>query len=324
MCPPKNATFPAALIAAMLLCVTEPHSHATLLVYDNFNNNSTGNLTGQTTTGFGLTGTYSMNGNQSNQSFTVTSGGLPFSTLSSSLGNSVVATSLAGGGADSNVGLSLGTAMTGTLYSSYLINITVQNTSPAALAETRIATNSTDNGGASRFRLMADSLTSNVATPTVGYDGTPISGSTNLSINTTYLMVGRFTNVGISLSAGTPGQATLFAMTAAQYNSFIAGGGNDAYLDGATVGTGNNQITATATDAAVTSGTFSFAPGNFYQTGIIGSVGTETFTYDEVRFGTTLQDVTTPTPEPTSALLAVCGVTLLLTRRQRGHATRER
>jgi hypothetical protein len=156
-----------------------------------------------------------------------------------------------------------------------------------------------------------------VITPGVSYDSSSVV-SGNLLIDTTYMMIGRYTNVGTALSDTTTGVATMFALTADQWDSFVAGGGDDAYLDNAIVGTGVGTISATAT-ATVTSGTFSFANGDFVQTVVAASgSGTETFLFDNMLYGTTLADVA-PIPEPSSyALLMGLSVgALLVTRRRR-------
>jgi hypothetical protein len=123
-------------------------------------------------------------------------------------------------------------------------------------------------------------------------------------------MIGRFTRVGSGLTSGSPGVGTVFALTLAQYGSFLAGGATDSYLDTTAVGTASNQISARISDS-VTSGTFSLATGNYTH---FVSVG-ESLTFDELRFGSKLADVT-PVPEPSAGILVLGGFAVLLVLRR--------
>jgi len=204
---------------------------------------------------------------------------------------------------------------TGTLYTSHLVNLSARGGGAADGAQVRVANN--DTSGGDRFNLQADSRASstNVA---VNYNGST-SGVTNsgnsLVLDTTYLLIGRFTNVGNELTVGNPGVATVYALTAAQFESFKAGGGDDAYLDAATVGTGASDLTARVSDAALVTGTFNFNTGNFYALVAVNDTGA----FDEVRYGSTVADVT-PVPEPGLTLLALAGLPLLARRRAAGRA----
>ncbi len=317
----KNTLVTGFVIAATFFAATS--IQAALLVSENYDSKSVGNLIGQDSTlgSTGLSGNYTRNGVDGGQTMNVVAGGLAFSTYSTTSGNSLIATSTAAGGGSNGsgfvavAGLSLAASHTGTLYSSYLINFSTLSTGAGA-ASTRITSSSGATSGAARFNLRAEAATNSVITPGVSYGGaaTGFSG-TNLAIDTTYMVIGRFTNVGTDLS-GADGVASLFALTAAQWDSFTLAGSTDAYLDGASVGTGSGQISAMATDT-VTAGTFSFANGNFVQTVMSTSKsGTQTYQFDNMLFGTTLADVAV-IPEASTILLGVLGALALFLFRRR-------
>ncbi|WFB35224.1 hypothetical protein P3T73_13745 [Kiritimatiellota bacterium B12222] len=310
------------VIAGTLLAASS--IQAAILVSENYDSKATGTLanssSGQDASlgSIGLTGDYDFNGDGAGQNLNVVAGGLAFSTYSSASGNSLQATSFGtkGTGGVAVAQLSLAADYTGTLYSSYLINFS-SIASGSGAGYTRITSTSGATSGASRLSLRADAATNNVITPGVSYDNSSVvDGMNNLAIDTTYMMIGRYTNVGTALSGSTEGVATMFALTADQWDSFIAGGGDDAYLDGASVGTGSGQISAWAEDTA-TAGTFSFANGDFVQTVVAASSsGTETFRIDNMLYGTSLADVAV-IPEPSTVLLGVIGALALLICRRR-------
>jgi hypothetical protein len=319
----KNPLATSCVIAGTLLAATS--IQAAVLVSENYDSKEIGTLANSTSGqdsslgSIGLTGDYDFNGDGAGQSFNVVAGGLAFSTYSSASGNSLQATSFGskGTGGVAVAQLSLAADYTGTLYSSYLINFS-SIAEGAGAGYTRITSTSGATSGASRLSLRADAATDDVITPGVSYDSSSVVAETDLLIDTTYMIIGRYTNVGTALSDTTTGVATMFALTADQWDSFIAGGGDDAYLDNATVGTGVGNISAMVTDT-VTSGTFSFADGDFVQTVVAASSsGTETFLFDNMLYGTSLADVAV-VPEPSSyALLMGLSVgALLVTRRRR-------
>ena len=75
----------------------------------------------------------------------------------------------------------------------------------------------------------------------------------------------------------------------------------------------SGALTAKATDASPEfTGTFNFITGNFQQFVSVTNSGS----FDEVRYGSTLADVA-PIPEPGSAAMLLCGSGLLALRRRR-------
>lgn len=312
------------VIAATLLAATS--IQAAVLVSENYDSKTSGiSLIGQDSAlgSTGLTGNYSFNGAGlgTSQTYTVVAGGLAFSTYSTTSGNSLQATS-SNTGATAVAGISLGASYTGTLYSSYLINFSALSTS-GGFSSTRITSSSTAVGTASRFGLGADTGVNSAINPGIAYDNATTASGTNLVIDTTYMMIGRFTNVGTALSGSTEGVATMFALTAAQWDSFVAAGGTDVYLDEASVGTGDGNISARVADTAVTTGTYSFAnTGNYIQTVMSASTtgSTQTYKLDNMLYGTSLADVAVaPIPEPASAALigALGALTFVVLRRRR-------
>jgi hypothetical protein len=208
--------------------------------------------------------------------------------------------------------LTIASPYVGTLWGSYLINLSTMGGALGNGAEVRLSDN--DSTGGVRFRAEADSRNGVTLSNTLsmGYDSTMVDATTSLATGTTYIILSRMTNVGVALSAGTTGVGTLFALTAAQFNAMKAAPDAEAFLDTAAIGTGNSQITARIADTAVTTGTFSFAAGNrmqFVQVADAGQV-------DEIRYGATLLDVT-PVPEPGIGALLVAGLAGLTGRRRR-------
>jgi hypothetical protein len=139
--------------------------------------------------------------------------------------------------------------------------------------------------------------------PGVAVTGAGTAATIGLAANTTYLMVANFT--GTTDNNYTSG--TMWVLTEAGFNSFIADGGDLAAL--------NTHAFATATNAG---GTASLDAGsdhfNFFN--FAGNLATPTVVvYDEYRLGTTLADVT-PIPEPASLALLGIGGALMLSRRR--------
>lgn len=211
--------------------------------------------------------------------------------------------------------LDLTESYTGTLWMSYLVNLTSRGGTPQDGIALRVTNDNASAGD--RFDLMAD--TRNTSTNAgVGYEGgrtEATNSGVSLTLGTTYLLIGSFANVGIGLTdspTGT-GVGTMYALTAAQFASFQAAGGTESYLNTTATGTGAAQITARISDAALITGTYNFRDIDYASMVSVNGAGT----FDELRYGTTLNDVTT-IPEPgTATLLAAAGLGFLATRRRR-------
>jgi hypothetical protein len=298
-----------ALLCALLLGV--PVARAELLVYEGFNGYGTGNLIGKQINAntMGLDTATNWATTQPG-ALTLQATSLTFDPSFITSGGSVTF------GTTTTVGaakLSLTGDYAGTLWMSYLVNLTARGGNASDGIALRV-TNDNASGG-DRFDLMADTRNSSTNAG-VGYDGgtaNSTNSGVNLTLGTTYLLIGSFTNVGVGLTVGNPGVGTMYALTAAQFASFQAAGGTESYLTTTAIGTGAGQVTARISDAAVTTGTFNFRSTDFASMVAVNGTGT----FDELRYGTTLNDVTT-IPEPgTATLLAIAGLGTLATRRRR-------
>jgi hypothetical protein len=295
------------------MTVVAPVSRADLLVYESFSGYTAGALNGQTATGTGLTGNYATTAGSG--AYSVTNTGLGLFNLPSAGG---AVNFSVNSGVNVGAALDLGAAspVNGTLYTSYLYRKGGNfSTDAGSLVEMRV--NDTQNGtsAASRFRTQANTDTTSSNNFGAGYDATPTVGTgTAFTDNANpFLIIGRFTNVGV---AGSTGTATLFAMNATQYESYKAAADPENYLDTTAVGTGPTQIWARVSDSGAAS-TYNFQSGNFLQLAAFGSAGSaQGGTFDELRVGTLLTDVA-PVPEPGSAALVAVAAGAALGRRRR-------
>jgi hypothetical protein len=301
-------------------------NHAALLVYEGFSGYTVGNINGQAVSGTGLDGNWTVTNavGSGSVSSVFQSSGLSFgSNFATSSGGSLLSTSVYNNGlnAFSTATAGLNTSATGTIWSSYLIN---WNTISAANGGSTIQgigslASPPDNSTVMLRNQMVSNTTVTNRQIGVGYDQTAtLSGNTSLTTGAgnTYLYISKYTNVGLPLSAGSPGVATTWLLTQSQYDTIYNTG--VAGITEAKLNAG--VVTQKVTDASVTSGTYLFddtrfltlrsdAPDqNNFQTAAV---------FDELRYGTTLDDVTV-IPEPSAtALLFGAGMSALLFRRKR-------
>jgi hypothetical protein len=138
-----------------------------------------------------------------------------------------------------------------------------------------------------------------------GYKRTALEGTpANLTdITATYLYIAKFENMGSS------GNETLWVLNAAQYGAIKADGITEAELNGGGAVTAKIELNGVA----------SASLNNMYlRVGGSGDNAVGTLTVDEIKYGTTVDDVTGAVPEPaTMALLGLGAVTLLAKRRRR-------
>lgn len=274
-------------------------ARAALLLYEGFNGYGSGTLVGQTTANdTGVTGTFSGTG-----TVTYASTGLAFGSLQTSGG---AATATAGSGSTSSLSFNPNVSDTGTLWSSYLVsasaisgNVAVSTGTSANLATSAVL------GGISGY--------SQIRYGTATGSSSAGNGSSALAINTTYLVLTEWTNVGTALGTGSSaGTAQYWVLTLAQFNSFVAAGMSSGYLTAAAIGTAANDVYASHTSISMTSGTYGFDS----TTPVTLSSQNESATFDEVRYGTTLADVL-PVPEsPLAPLLGAAALLPLLRRRR--------
>lgn len=201
----------------------------------------------------------------------------------------------------------------GTLYSSYLVNITGQHNGGGV--QLRVA-DVFDNTNGTRFFADADTRqgapTTNAA---VAYNSANVA-STNrdLEFNTTYLVIGRYTNVGTPLSGANQGVGTLFVLTESQFTYLTSQSNWESYLDDSSrvIGNSANEIYARASTTGLSSGTFTFDDSDF-----VHFLAVASGSFDEFRYGDSLLSVLPLTvPEPRN-LLWLGGIAMAMVRRRR-------
>ncbi|MBX3740945.1 MAG: hypothetical protein KF712_08140 [Akkermansiaceae bacterium] len=191
-------------------------------IFENYDNNPTGRVfpnististTATFTGGYGLSGRYTSGGTAYNDAFLIEEGGLQFGALApTTAGKKLRANAFNANATAMFVNIDGGRAAGDTsfdyyhrVYCSYLINFNRISTLAAARAEVRIGGNAT-----SAFEMHVDGPASPASTtlaqPRLGYQlnnfkSAPSPATQGLSVNTTYLMVGRFTQVGNYLGA---------------------------------------------------------------------------------------------------------------------------
>ncbi|WP_166442900.1 PEP-CTERM sorting domain-containing protein [Phragmitibacter flavus] len=204
-------------------------------------------------------------------------------------------------------------SFTGTLYGSYLVNITsVGSDLGGNGVQTRVseAFNSSLN---SHFFSDADTRNATSLNPAVGYGGTVTTTNSPLVASTTYLMISRFTNVGTTLGGGVTGVGSLFVLTEAQFANMLLQPNWELYLDNpsTTVGTGAGQIYGRANTAATTT-----AFNGFNDDLYLHFLAVANGVFDEFRYGDSLVSVL-PIPEPGRGLLMMIGLSGVFLRRRR-------
>lgn len=307
---PMKSSYPwtvAILVAAV------SHSAADLVAYQGFDGYAAGPLPGQTvganTPGLDPAGIITSAGTGANANVSEATG-LTFSNLVTGGGSGLYSDLT---GRPSYIGFAYnGPTVTGTLYSSYLVKlVTAQNAN--SVLSLRVNATATTGGAGSYFHAYGDSVGSTFTGSQYEANNLNTASTTTLATGTDYVVIGRFTRVGMALSAGSPGQATTFVLNSAQFDFFKDGGFTDAELDGALVGTGPANVTSRVSDAPVTTGTFNLSSGNGIQFGPGNGGANQTIAYDELRFGTTLDDVLPvaedPEPDPVNITLSLSGAT---------------
>lgn len=303
--------------AVVVLAAATGASGAT--IYDGFDY-PTGALNAQTGTGDGFNAGANWGGSSS-AGYTVAASGLTFGSLATS-GRAVTVSTVTG----QTVGRQLGTTLTGDVFASFLFNFTAR---PAGavdnFTEVRLHTSQGGSGTTAgvHFRMEPDQHNS-AATPrpAISYEGVnstaPAVGTSTPALSTTYIYLAKFTNVGSAVAVGNTASAAMWILTQAQFENFRGDGLTEAELNAANVGSGAGDVFDRVSDITIeTAGTFSVNSSNFLQMATLGTTGnTTTITYDELRMGTSLDDVT-PVPEPGMALLGVCIAGMLWRRRRR-------
>jgi hypothetical protein len=302
-------------LAALALLAGTTSSQAVLLVHEGFNYGLADGTTfnGVATTATGYSGNYTVATGAAGGAGVYSSTGLTFSSnffatangaanLTTPAQPSPTGTSAILGGT-----LSIGGAQTGNIYSSYLVNYgTKEPVFSGAAAQLRISDLQTS-GSNNRFLTFADNGAN--LNNGVSFSGASTNGSQALVDGTTYLMVAKYTNVG---TIGATGTATLWLFDSASYDLWFTGGASEAALD--TFALGGPLVSAGVTTTAI----HTFTNGDFTQFTISGTNGSaaQSIFYDELRYGTTLEDVVM-VPEPSTYALMLGGLLLFLVVRRK-------
>jgi hypothetical protein len=210
--------FSAAAVTPAFTQVGRPKS---AFIFENYDKNPTGRVfpdisaistTATTTGGYGVSGRYTSGGRAYDDAFLIEEGSLQFGNLKPTTAGKKLKANAFNSEATAMFVMIDGGRAAGDLlyyyssvYSSYLVRFTNISNSGSARAEVRIGGNSS-----SAFEMHADGPatpnSSSIAQPRLGYQfngmrSSPNPASQGLAPNNTYLMVGRFTQVGNYLGA---------------------------------------------------------------------------------------------------------------------------
>ncbi len=191
-----------------------------------------------------------------------------------------------------------------TLYTSHLLRVLAPLTD-ASVISLRMNTSKTGGPATSFFVTYADTGVTN-SPPGAQYDNAGTSTGPAIQINTTYVVIGRFTNVGMTTD---PREATTYILNEAQFANYADGGFGETEWDGATIGTAANQIVSRVKDIYTDTAAFNLATNSGIQFGIgnagaNGGLGQDVL-YDELRCASTLGEAvpTGPQTDPVSIAL---------------------
>lgn len=304
-------TLPALLCVAAFL--SGPCADAALLVYEGYNGYTPGAM-GST----GPTGNANPNGNTigldkavayaptsvSNYTFTdtpMTFGSLPVSggSLTFNGGTAIIAGELD----------FTNPAAGSTLWNGYLIRITTRGAGSGDGFHSRVATN-TGTGGV-HFQSYPDNRGTTTTEAGIRYVDTQQLAGASLTLDVDYFILSSFTNAGTTLSAGTPGVATMYAFNLAQFGNLMAATNREDYLAALSQGTGDTNATIKVSQS-VTSGSQTFTNTQFVHFVSVNMSGS----VDEMRWATDLESLLT-IPEPGTATLGLLAFASAAFRRKR-------
>lgn len=257
-------------------------ANASLLIHESFDYTLTNDTTmaGVVTSAIGLKGNYAVGGTGIGGSTSVyAAAGLTFG-VNFPVSGGAVRLSSSTGTTSSILGAAIDLpAHSGILWNSYLVNFTKKATGNNPTAQARVS-DAPVTGSNTRLNSIADNF-SNQATGISYANTATATGGFILAVDTTYLIVSRYTNVG--MAGG--GTATSWIFNLEGYDSWLtSGGGLEANL-------GAHSL-ASQTSTSTTQ--VDFGPDDFYQLAVsnaAGSSSAQTVVYDEPRFGTTLEDI---------------------------------
>lgn len=308
-------------VIALTACMAVAAQGA-LVVYEPFQGYTPGSMKDQAPNAntIGLNPAQVYHTTSSSTTFVAQEAGLSFGDLVTNGGSLLVTAT----GNPNTIGTQLAVpAVTGDLFQSYLVNISQYSSSTSAPAGIGMNIANALNGAGSngRFQALADISTANTQRVSAVYGGGAGSpATTGLEEGKTYLILAKFSNVGTTLSTTNRGYAYLWALDLDQFNTFKVDGITEDELNAATIGTDSASVTARYVSSAVTSGTYTFDSTKFLTLVGWGSTGATTrqiATLDEIRYGTTLADVTPVVPEPATLTLLVLSGLAVVRRRTR-------
>lgn len=261
---------------------------ATLLIQENFNGYTAGNINGQAVTGTGLTGSWAVSG----ATYTVQASSLSFAGHFASSGGSLGIT--VNGGGDKPVAAAVSSSVLSTLsgvstfYISSLQTVNTGTYDNNLQIEQRFS--STAGGSASAGRNEVSSYSSGTtsarklavsSSTTETKQGTP-----TMNAGTVYLLVTKYTVSGGSITA-----ATIYAFDAASYANYLANSTTAAAADANLATYAYATLSASGT-VSLTGGAFTYLQFSCYK-----SVGSGQI--DDFRLGTSILDVVNITAPPT-------------------------
>lgn len=287
--PTHSTALIARLFGLTAVVFFSAPAHSAPLVQESFvYGSANGSIQGVAATGTGLSGSYATTGGGGGtQSYVATGLGFSrnfFPTSGGALQLSLTSTDSAQGGIVAGVKISASPGVAN-IYQSMLFKMD-ENTMSSGYdgIGTRISS-ALSSGSIVRMGVFGDGVNS-ANNPEIRYNNSPANATSALAAGTTYLLVAKWTNI----NAAGGGTATLWVLDAAGYEAWRASGGQEAALPAhAFTTTSQTGLTQNTFDALTTYLQF------YVNEGLAGSpTGTLTGTFDEVRFGTALADVTIP------------------------------
>ena len=198
-----------------------------------------------------------------------------------------------------------------TFYTSHLVRLEMEKTVNSVIS-LRMNASNTSGAGDSFFVTFADSANTNSLVATQ-YGKSSVTatatGSGSLSVGPTYLVIGKFTNVG---ATGTR-TATTYVLKEAQFANHADGGFGEVEWDAVTTfGTGEDQLVGRATQTYSGANTYNLNNGGGIQFGI-GNAGTpgQDVSFDEMRCASALSEVLPTGPPPPDQEPVLVSLTVL-------------
>lgn len=310
----------SSLVASVLgtICIGLPTAGASLIVYEGFdtggtNGASISGMAGTTSTGFAASSTWSVAGAGS-QLFQATGLSWNYAAGSglSTTGGAVLH-AVNGSSYQNYTGRMLANVPpSGTVYGSFLVQANNSTGGQRFAQIAYVASDVLNTGRETEFGVEPVGFNSTARTTLDGTITTNTSGNA-IAVGSPFLTIFKVTGVG---GTDTTAELTMWTMSQTQYDSIISGGGDgEQTLNTLTLGTGADQLYQRFTQTKANAN-MNFAPFNAALLRLYSN--NDEFVYDELRLGTTLNDVSA-IPEPSSLVLlgvCLCGLVALKRRRR--------